>query len=61
MFTLEIKTDNAAFTDYREGEIARILSNLGENLEEVNLNPDGDSGVLVDANGNRVGEWTYST
>lgn len=61
MFTLEIKTGNAAFTDpysgeydqYAEGaEINRILRNIIGKIE------DGCTyGTVFDINGNRVGRW----
>lgn len=64
MFSLQIKTDNAAFhEDDRsdEGEFpsgatlyecARILRSVAEDLEG-----DSTSGTILDANGNSVGEW----
>ena len=49
---LIIKTDNDAFVDYKNGEIARILQATAKRILE------GDrSGNCYDHNGNKVGEW----
>ena len=51
--TLEItKMGNAAF-EYPEGEVARILRELADKIEAQGLT----GGVLMDYNGNKVGEW----
>ena len=55
MFTLEIKTDNAAFGDGDShtdcaAEVARILRELADKLD--NLQP---SGTVRDSKGNTVG------
>ena len=53
MFTLKIKTDNAAFEDAGP-EVARILRDLARQLE----GETGEaSGRLRDLNGNTVGEY----
>ena len=54
MFTLKLKTDNAAFNEYAGAgyEVARILRAVANKLEE-----DADRGACLDSNGNRVGEW----
>jgi hypothetical protein len=55
MFKLTIQTDNAAFTDQEETEVARILREIATKLE------NGRSGGFPrDANGNNVGEWELS-
>jgi hypothetical protein len=53
MFELKIKTGGAAFQDdCSHQELRRLLKCIEALLE------DGiTSGVLVDINGNRVGEW----
>ncbi len=53
MFTLKIRTDNAAFSDgNREAEIARILRHAADLVEQgVNHRR------LLDLNGNIVGEF----
>jgi hypothetical protein len=51
MFTLKIKTDNAAFDDTAQ-EIARILRDTADRLER-----GGEFGTLRDINGNTVGEF----
>ena len=55
MFTLTIKTDNAAFTDSAGYELSRILVRLAAKLDEIAVQPS--SGRLYDINGNTVGEW----
>jgi len=50
-FIVEIKTSNAAFEDDCNFEIARILKKLAQDLE-IGM---GDSTILRDINGNRVG------
>ena len=51
MVTIKIKTDNAAFQDSPEIEIARILHKLADYVEQ------GQTGkiTLIDLNGNSVG------
>ena len=49
-FHCEIDMDNAAFED--DGELARLLSQMAKQAAE------GQTGMrVVDANGNRVGQW----
>ena len=55
-FTVEIKTENAAFSDGCEPELARILQRLAKELEYTCL-ATGDEGPLIDFNGNKVGRW----
>jgi hypothetical protein len=53
MFKIYLKTNNAAFTDDRDSELARILREVANQIEA------GDShGRCHDSNGNTVGEWT---
>lgn len=62
MFTVCMKTDNAAFADYGTGaELARILRKLADELEPASGRDllELDQGALHDANGNGVGHWTY--
>ena len=53
MFTLKIKTDNAAFEgQYNESfEVARILRDVADRVESNGA----DTYMLNDANGNHVG------
>ena len=56
MFTIKIKTGNAAFQDAGDdgkSEVARILRDIADKLESGH-----EHGACVDANGNRVGEWS---
>jgi hypothetical protein len=62
MFRLSIKTDNAAFHSEVDGkdagpgaELARILRIVADDLEQSSYN---DSAVLIDSNGNTVGEYS---
>lgn len=50
-FTLTLKTGNEAFADKNQ-EIARILRATADKVEKGQ-----DSGIVVDANGNRVGTF----
>lgn len=59
MFTLTIETNNAAFEDGRGYEIARILRDLADSVEEVGAEIYSARGVY-DYNGNRVGSWELS-
>ena len=52
-FTVKFNMDNAAFTDYPEAEVSRILNKA---IDQVNSgNMEGLS--IVDINGNKVGRW----
>jgi hypothetical protein len=52
MFKLEIKTDNAAFTDDRNEEIARILIEVARKLRNGE-----EYGSCMDYNGNKAGTF----
>ena len=57
-FNVRITMDNHAFTSDRvprQHELARILHALADRLIQVPF-PDGDKRVLLDVNGNEVGE-----
>jgi hypothetical protein len=58
MFELRIKTDNDAFADLPQSEVARILTDLAE---RVRCGGESDRGYLFDLNGARVGEWSLDT
>ena len=58
MFTLSIKTENYAFnafTNDESHEIARILKDLARQVENGK-----ECGVIIDINGNKVGNWSKS-
>ena len=55
MFTVKINTDNAAYTDSPEYEIA---SNLEAIVEDLKFG--FRSGSVTDHNGNTVGTWELS-
>lgn len=52
MLTLRIKTTNDAFAEDPNAEIARILRSAADLVER-----GFSEGVLVDYNGNKVGEF----
>ena len=51
--SIEFSTDNAAFSEYPVDEIRRILTQLPDRMLQ------NDSGVIIDLNGNGVGEWSW--
>jgi len=53
MFRIEIKTDNAAFTDHAPSEVARNLRDLADKMDHCHGLPAHCP--LHDANGNKVG------
>ena len=57
MFTLMIKTDNAAFAGVPGNEIARILRKIADRMELVIVD---DTGAVVDYNGNTVVQWVFN-
>jgi len=62
MFTLEIRTENAAFgeTDEdRREELSRLLRQTADRLLSGMLSGRLD-GALTDSNGNRVGAWNLT-
>ena len=52
MFTLKFNTTNAAFSEYPEDEITRILRGVIEKVRGGFA-----SGTIMDINGNTIGEW----
>ena len=54
MFTLEIATDNDAFYEHAGTEIARILRDVADQVEDRTTAAEG---LLRDVNGARVGTW----
>jgi len=56
MFTLKIDTGNAAFQDTPAYEVARILRELADRMQERGF----ENYPLRDANGNTVGTATLS-
>lgn len=55
MFTVTIDTDNAAFEDGAGIEVARILRDIAEQVEDAR--PENSTISVFDVNGNRVGGW----
>jgi hypothetical protein len=52
---LTVAMDNAAFTEYTAGELARILRALADTVERDSTLGVGDSFGARDGNGNKVG------
>ena len=61
MFTVKIRTDNAAFAEDRNGEVARILRELADRLADQygNGHNAADLHMLTDLNGNTVGRAAF--
>lgn len=49
---IEFKTSNAAFDEYGDADVARILEEI---VHKVRLGYD--HGAIIDINGNKVGFW----
>lgn len=49
---IEFNTSNAAFDEYGEAEVARILEEIVHKLRR-----GYDHGAIIDINGNKVGFW----
>ena len=56
MFTLEIETENDAFTGDPTLEIARILTDVASKLRSWH-SEEYEEHWLRDVNGNKVGRW----
>jgi hypothetical protein len=59
-FTVLFNTDNAAFADGKTAEIARILREIADKVEENGLIEDMP-GRIKDVNGARVGFYALET
>jgi hypothetical protein len=55
VFTLKIRTDNAAFEE--SPELSRLLRQLAKRFEDAGGPNKGESSTIFDLSGNRVGEW----
>lgn len=49
---IEFETSNSSFEEYGLYEVKRILNEIGRKLDEGYKH-----GVIMDINGNKVGEW----
>jgi hypothetical protein len=49
---MKFKTGNAAFEDYAEQEVSRILKEIADKVENGSTD-----GKIRDINGNTIGEW----
>ena len=52
MFTLKFSTDNAAFTENPNEEIARILKRVADKITNYQT-----EGFILDINGNKIGKF----
>lgn len=53
MFTVEFKTENAAFQEW-QSEIPRIMRLIADRMERGDI-----AGTIFDSNGNSVGEYIF--
>lgn len=65
-FTLELKTDNAAFIDDDGNpeagpEIARILREIADKYDSGIYSTNGPALPVFDVNGNRIGQYRLSS
>lgn len=58
MIRIEISLEGAAFDDYPENEVGRILRKLSDGFLNGDLVVTG-TGMLRDVNGNAAGQWEY--
>ncbi|MFG0329823.1 MAG: hypothetical protein ACF8PN_08000 [Phycisphaerales bacterium] len=56
-FTVDVSTENAAFTTDGLAELARILRTIADTLEHGGTWSHGDTVNVRDHNGNTVGAW----
>lgn len=56
MFKLTIRTENEAFDGFPGDELARILRDVAEKLQDGR-----NRAVCVDVNGNTVGSWELTS
>jgi len=59
-FRLEIETDNDAFGENPEGEVGRILQDVASRLAWGDADAQASASIR-DFNGNRVGEWRFTS
>jgi hypothetical protein len=60
-FTVTMQLDDAAATEDRNAEVARILAELSAFIgrKVCYLDAVNETGALRDVNGNRIGAWEY--
>ena len=61
MFSLTIDTGNAAFSEDRNAEVARILEETASKLRDGRCQDASDELFLRDLNGNKVGKAFQDT
>ena len=49
---IQFDTDNAAFEEYGDAEVRRILEEIADKVEH-----GYDHGSIMDINGNKIGSW----
>ena len=50
---INFSTDNAAFDEYGDAEVRRILEDIANKVER-----GYGYGAIIDINGNHIGEWS---
>lgn len=50
---IQFSTGNAAFEEYGDVEVRRILEKIADQVEHGH-----DHGSIMDINGNKIGEWS---
>ena len=55
MMKIEFKTSNAAFDDYGDAEVRRILEKIATKVE-----CGANEGSIIDINGNKIGNWSLN-
>lgn len=59
--TITMSLDNAAFHEPEPNpEASRLLRKLAGLIDAAPSLDDGDTGPLIDANGNKVGAWSVT-
>ncbi len=59
MFTLKVTLGNEVMQSYADLELATRL--IFKRFSQIEDSPEeGDEGVIVDLNGNKVGSWTVT-
>lgn len=57
MIKIQLKTDDAAFQDNWQGELADVMADLTQRLQSAYERGD-KKGAIRDSNGNKIGTWS---
>ena len=59
-FSIELNTDNAAFSDHPVSEIHRVFTEIQQQLTHQRMiGVESLGGTIRDSNGNTVGKWSW--